>query len=251
MARKKNTKRRFFVFKYIFIAGVISGVGFFTARHVIHLFRTTDYFKIQSVVIDPSLQFINKVDLKDVFGKNIFSIDLAAVQRKLSYRYPQAAHLKLVKRFPSQLLIIAKKRVPIARAKIQGQVITLDEEGVILSINDRDDASLPNVVGVSAENSPLVLGLPLKGANLWAALKIIKHFGLEQGLAVYSIKEINIENISKIYFLLSNSVQIIIDREEIAHNIKVLGVILSQRQFEFQQVKYIDLRFKEPIIGKK
>jgi hypothetical protein len=45
--------------------------------------------------------------------------------------------------------------------------------------------------------------------------------------------------------------QIIIDQDSIAHNVKVLGVILAQKQFEINQAKYIDLRFKEPIIGKK
>jgi hypothetical protein len=42
-----------------------------------------------------------------------------------------------------------------------------------------------------------------------------------------------------------------LDREKIAQRIKVLGVVLSQGNLDMDHVKYVDLRFKEPIIGKK
>ncbi|MCK5081648.1 MAG: cell division protein FtsQ, partial [Candidatus Omnitrophica bacterium] len=61
----------------------------------------------------------------------------------------------------------------------------------------------------------------------------------------------NVENLSKIQFTLSNGLVIILDRNNIDRRIKVLGVVLSQGKLDMKQVKYVDLRFKEPIIGKK
>ena len=40
-------------------------------------------------------------------------------------------------------------------------------------------------------------------------------------------------------------------RDQIVQKIRVLGVVLAQDALNLGDVKYIDLRFKEPIIGKK
>jgi len=251
MAKKKKSKTQLFAIKLVLIITLAGGACFFIGSQLAQAFRAAEYFKVQSVVIDPSLQFISKTDFKSLFGKNIFSVDLKAVQRRLTRRYPQASDLKLVKRFPNQILIVARKRLPFAQLKVRGKTVTLDEEGVILSVDGQRDEKLPDVTGMKTDRVRIVAGRPLRRGNLKTALKIIKLFNADSSLSKHSIKEVNVANMSKIYFMLSGSLQIIIDRDSIAHNVKVLGVILSQKKFEIKQAKYIDLRFKEPIIGKK
>ena len=82
-------------------------------------------------------------------------------------------------------------------------------------------------------------------------LKIIKLFKANSGLASYSIRDVNIESLSKIYFTLSNKLDVVIDKDKIAQKIRVLGIVLAQDRLDLKDVKYIDLRFKEPVIGKK
>ncbi|MCK5012399.1 MAG: cell division protein FtsQ/DivIB [Candidatus Omnitrophica bacterium] len=251
MARKKNSKTRPFIIKFILITFLVAGIGFSISCGVIYLFENTKYFKIQSITIDPSLQFINKRDLRNLKGKNIFEIDLKAIQRRLSYKYPQASELKVMKRFPNRIAVVAKQRHPLAQVQIKDRIATLDEEGVVLSSGGQARKDLPLIVGVRGDSRKLVRGLPFKGADIQTALKITNLFQANKSLSSYSIDRINVENLSKIYFTLSNDLEVILDRNNTSQRIKVLGVVLSQGKLDMKHVKYIDLRFKEPIIGKK
>jgi len=251
MARKKKSKTQPFIIKFILITLLVAGIGFGISRGLIYLFRNTEYFRIQSVIIDPSLQFINKRDLRNLISKNIFEIDLKGVQRRLSYKYPQASELKVMKHFPNQIAIVAKQRHPFAQIQNKEQIATLDEEGIILSVGKQADKNLPLIVGIRADNRRLVRGLPFSGTDIQIALKIANFFQANKSLSPYEIDTINVENLSKIYFTLSNDLQIILDRSNIAQRIRVLGVVLSQGKLDMKHVKYVDLRFKEPIIGKK
>ncbi len=250
MAKKKKLKISLYA-KYIFIGFLVVGIGLIVVNRTQYVFSHVDYFKVRSVTIDPSLQFINKRDLRSLMGKNIFKIDLKAVQRRLSYKYPRAAKLKVVKRFPNQVSVLAKQRVPYAQLQIQDTIVVLDREAVILSFEDKKDKNLPDIVGTKLNNPKLVLGMPLKGSDIWLTLKIIKLFSANSSLDPYVIKGVNIENLSKIHFTLSNQLDVIIDRDKIAQKIRVLGIVLAQDRLDLGDVKYIDLRFKEPIIGKK
>ena len=186
MARRKKLKIPPYA-KIIFICVLIIGFGFIAVNRTQYLFSHVDYFKVRSVTIDPSLQFINKRDLRSLMGKNIFTIDLKVVQRKLSFKYPQASQLKVIKRFPNQISVLAKQRVPFVQLQIQNQTVVLDREAVILSLEEKKDDNLPNIVGAKINNPKLVLGAPLRGSDIWLTLKIIKLFNANSGLASYSI----------------------------------------------------------------
>jgi cell division septal protein FtsQ len=251
MARKKKSKTQPFVIKFILITLLVAGIGFGITRGLMYLFHNAKYFEVRSVVIDPSLQFINKRDLRNLIGKNIFEIDLKAIQNRLSYKYSQASELKVIKRFPSQISIVAKKRLPFVQIQAGDRVAILDEDGVVLSGAEVDKKGLPIIFGVKVDNRSLVRGVPFKGVDVQIALSITDFFNANKSLSSYRITTINVENLSKIYFTLSNDLQVILDRNNIAQRIKVLGVVLSQGKLDMKHVKYIDLRFKEPIIGKK
>ena len=62
---------------------------------------------------------------------------------------------------------------------------------------------------------------------------------------------IHVDNLLKIYFHLSNGLQVIVDQERIDQKIKLLAFVLAQKKIDLEQTKYIDLRFKEPVLGKK
>jgi len=250
MARKKKIKIP--AYAKIIITGIlIIGIGFIVVNRTQYIFSHVDYFKVRSVTIDPSLQFINKRDFRGLMGKNIFTVDLKAVQRKLNFKYPQTSQLKVIKRFPNQISVLAKQRVPFVQLQIQNQIVVLDKEAVILSLKEKRNKDIPNIIGAKINNPKLVLGAPLRGSDIWLTLKIVKLFKANSGLASYSIKDINIESLSKIYFTLSNKLDIVIDKDKIAQKIRVLSVVLAQDRLDLGDVKYIDLRFREPIIGKK
>lgn len=251
MARKKKSKIQSFIIKFILISLIVAAASFAVGNGALYVFRHNDYFRIRSVIIDPSLQFINKRDLRSLIGKNIFAIDLKAAQRRLSYKYPQASDLKIAKHFPDQIAIVAKQRIPFAQIQIKDKMVILDGQGIILSLQEKGEKNLFLIIGSKLTDQKLIRGLPFKGIDVRIALRIAKNFQANKSLSSYAIEKINIENLSKIQFMLSNDLDIIIDRSDIAQDIRILGVVLTQDKIGLKQIKYIDLRFKEPIIGKK
>jgi cell division septal protein FtsQ len=251
MAKKAKSKIPPFVIKFVLIALSAVLVGWAVGRGAKYLLRSNDYFRIRSVTIDASLEFINKDDLKPLLGENIFAVRLQKVQSKLSNKYPQASDLKVVRRFPNQIAVIAKQRFPFVQIPVAGKAVILDDQGVVLSLEEKGDKKFPQIIGVKQHGQEVVRGLPFDGPDMAAALAIVKNFQAEKSLSSYQIESVNVENMSKVYFTLLDNPDVIVDQDKIAHGIKVLSVVLSQGQLDLKQVKYIDLRFNEPIIGKK
>ena len=210
--------------------------------------KDSDYFNITAVHCDPSLDFIKDQDLKYLKSQNIFSVDLIEVQERLALKYPQVTQLRIVKRFPSEIVIAAQKRIPFAQAQVAGRVLTIDANGVVIS--NTADPELPLLAGIKTDGK-VALGLPLQSQNLPVGLKILKSFSRQDNLNAYKIAKLDIGNLSEIVLLMSNKINIILDRDAADQKIGLISMVLSQPELDLKTVKYIDLRFKEPILGKK
>ena len=95
------------------------------------------------------------------------------------------------------------------------------------------------------------IGVPLTGKEVQIALKVIKAFKDNKVLSSMPMWEIDVENSSMIYFTTLNNIKIIIDKNEIEQKINILGIMLAQAKLDLAQIKYLDLRFREPTIGQK
>ena len=228
---------------------VVAVIAFIFFNQLAYFFRNSDYFNIAAIHPDPSLDFIKEQDLDYLKGQNIFSVDLTEVQEHLALRYPQVIQLRVVKRFPNEIVIVAQKRIPFAQVELSGRLLTIDPYGVVLSMTAQD-SQLPFIVGVKTQGK-IALGLTLQSQNLPTALRILKSFKSQDSLNNYVMTKINVGNLSEINLYLSNHLNIILDAEAIAERLKLLSVVLSQKELDLQTIKYIDLRFKEPILGKK
>lgn len=232
-----------FLFVVSFIAVVLKAGGFFLS--------TSDYFRIKEVRIDPILNFISEKDFSDLKGQNIFQIDLAILQKKLSYKYPQVAQLKIIKNFPDRIAVVAVKRFPFAQAHFKNKTVVFDEEGVVLSISSQRFEQLPLVAGLSFENQKPLLGLPLKNENLGVAKKIMTALRSEEAFSQVRVLKIDLSNLSRISLELSNNLKIFVDEDKIEERLRVLSLLLLRGEVDIAQTKYVDLRFQEPIIAKK
>jgi cell division septal protein FtsQ len=229
---------------------IVAGIGYYGYRETRRFLLTSKYFRVAAVDVAPSLSFIDPQHLAGIKGKSIFAVDLDKFQRKLAFVYPQAAHLKVSRRFPNRIFIQAKKRLPFVQAYVRNKAVLLDSEGVILSLGAHSDGPLPAVFGVS-DNAELALGMALNDDKLRVALQIIKEIRANPSFSGYDVINIHVDNLLKIYFHLSNGLRIIVDQERIDQKIKLLAFVLAQKKIDLEQTKYIDLRFKEPVLGKK
>ena len=250
MARRKKLKVSPSNLKFFFFFGLIATLifgGYQAGRYFLfHL----NYFKIRGIAVDPSLPFIDKKELAGLIGKPIFLVNLDGLQEKLSGKYPQAAHLKIVKRYPDQVAIIAKKRLPLAWIIVKDRSFFLDAEGVLLPKNEQLMNDLPLVLGWQATAGKIHLGRVFPGDDIQTALEIIKSFKANKIFFRYHLDKSNVRNLSGISMEVSNTA-VIIDKDKIDEKMDILGIMLSQRGLDLSQIKYIDLRFKEPIISKR
>ena len=222
----------------------------FCERMLVFL-KSSDYFTIKDIWYESSLQSIESSELAGLKGKNLLQVDLKKIENQLQWRYPQYKHLMVLKRFPSQILVVAQKRFTFAQVRIAGHHATVDDKGAVVAAAGDLDSRLPLITGVSTPKSKITAGSLIENRELQLALRIIQVCQSDRVLAAYRISKIDVSNLSEIYFYIANNLKIVIDQENLDQKLKMLRLVLSQAKLEANGVKYIDLRFKEPVLGKK
>ncbi len=252
--KKKTNKEPKLIFYLIRNLVLVTLVFVLFAIGIVKLlqqFKGHDNFKIKGIVFAPTLQPIKSVQLNNLKGKSIFDVNLDQLQRQLQMQHPELAQLRVMKRFPDQIFVSARKRLPFAQIKIKGKDVTLDSEGVVLSMSIPPGKDLPVILTDGFENVPVFMGGQLKGTVIQTALTVIRIFRLNKYLSSYKIAQINVRHLSQIEFYLTDTLKVIIDQNSINYKLQMLSLILSKAKLNLEEVSYIDLRFKEPITGKK
>lgn len=208
-------------------------------------------FRIQMVTADPDVQFLAPRILQRIRGQNIFSVDLVRLHRDIRSVFPQIYDLSVQRRFPDTIHINAKRRDPFAQILVNQSYVTIDQEGVVILIDRKAEAKLPLVHFSQLEKKRLVVGMRLAAEEIRTAIRVIDAFYRNNGLSKYPISDVNVDNLTKVTFKIGPMLEIIIDKDDIAAKLDMLVFLISQKKLDFREVKYIDLRFKEPVVGKK
>ncbi|MCR4336433.1 MAG: cell division protein FtsQ/DivIB [Candidatus Omnitrophica bacterium] len=254
MARRSQKKQAGLVrgFKIFFIGTCFVFLIVFLCNQAVSFVRTSDLFRIKEVVKSPSIAFLQSSALEQLKGKSIFSVDLPRLEKFIRAQYPQMDDLRVSRRLPDKIYITATKRDPFVFVKTSRKYILLDQEGVVLAQNLDADDRFPKIEGVPvSQNIPV--GKPWRDRNLQMALTILRYFHGQNVLKSYSISSVDVHNLSKIRLNIGDSLEIFIDQEHLADKLRKLTILLSQGSgsIDFENVTYIDLRFREPILGKK
>jgi cell division septal protein FtsQ len=223
---------------FVFFTGYVNAVEFLTSSPL---------FEVKDVMIDRSIQFIDLRSLKDLKGKNIFKVDMKKIDRQLAAAYPYIAQLRVVRQLPNRVLILAKKREPLMQIYYKNKYLLLDTEGVALYFT-LAPADLPQVYGIPLEHG-LFLGGHIRGPELSKAVDILNSFKDSPYLKRWRIHAVQAGNLSKIDLLVGENMHVILDQDDTQDKIILLQMLISANKIDLNQVKYIDLRFKEPVIA--
>ena len=251
MPKKKKIKIPSSTVKFIWVCifGLIVGFAVYWAVNLFII--DSEYFRIKSIQIDPALTFLKEQDLASFKGKSIFRVDLTEAEKRFHNQYPQTAELKILKRYPDRLWVEAKKRTPLAFAVVRNSTVLIDEQGFVMPVPKDFQEELPMIYGIKGPQGKPLMGNRLETKEVRAALKIIETFAKTKGLSSYHIAKLKIDSLSQIYLYFSNDLSIILDEEGIEEKMKILSFMLAKQPLDPKQIKYIDLRFKEPLIAKK
>jgi cell division septal protein FtsQ len=248
MAKKNSVKiSRIVVIRVIVFLFI--GFVFFTGYiNAVEFLKSSPLFEVKDVMIDRSIQFIDMRSLRDLKGNNIFKVDIKKIDRQIAARYPYIAQLRVVRQLPNRILILAKKREPLMQIYFKNKYLLLDTEGVALYYT-LEPAALPQVYGIPLEGKWLFLGGHVQGRELSKVVDILNSFKESPYLRRWRIHAVQAGNLSKIDLVVGENMHVILDQDDTQDKIMLLQMLISANKIDLNQVKYIDLRFKEPVIA--
>ncbi|MCK5581184.1 MAG: cell division protein FtsQ/DivIB [Candidatus Omnitrophica bacterium] len=260
MARRKRKLNQQKI-KYIqtgIIGVFVVFVGFVLFNGMTKMISRSGFFIIREVEVAPSLAAVSSRHLNRLKGKNIFRVNLNELQKRIQSQYPYIDQLRVLRKFPDKIYVDAIRRDPFARIGIQGQDVLVDEKGIVLSVNPQAPFyreffaadKVPGIVGIPA-NGNAVVGKAVLCREAREALRVLKVIKKNEYLRSYKVKSVDVTNLSEMVVHFRNGLKIILDRDKVTQKVKQLGILLSQGKLDLKATGYIDLRFKEPVLGEK
>ncbi len=240
-----NRKIPFFVISLIAASLILYGC--------FALFLKAPYFDVQHVIMvgkEPASS-VNYADLERMMlDKNIFTLNLAQIRAHMLEKYPELLDLRLERTFPNSVAVVITLRKPIVQF-FKESYYPVDQDGIILSgAQNQPQKNLPIVHGVRL-NLAKFIGQKPESRRIQKALLLLKELKTSGLLRKHTLVEIDVSSLRNVIFFLEDGLEIKIGHDNFASRLANLYDILSDPKVKPADIRYIDLRFKEPVIGPK
>ncbi len=213
--------------------------------------RTSTLFTVKEVTVADNIQTLDLPELLKLRGQNIFAVDLARVEAKIKAKYPQLADVRVMRRLPDQVFVMALKREPFAFASLDGKACVIDRDGFVIGQFQPGQTPLPLVKGL--KHQKVFSGDRVQDDRVRVACQIIAQCRQDARLVAAGLQAVNVEDLDRVVctFAEGAGFDVIVDKDNIPARVKMLSDVLSRGGLDLAQVKYMDLRFGEPVIGQK
>ena len=226
----------------------------FAAMLIKAFLQESNYFKLRSVEIKASFldpraaSFISNRILNAYKSRNIFNIRLKDIARYVQSGYGDVRDVVVTISLPDRFVVSLKLRRPVALVK-SGKFYPVDQDGVVLPPGSRVDA---------LNDLPVISGIDIRAGSsrftyrsLKLALELLGEIRLTRSLSSLGIASITVYDPRNMSFALKNGVEIRIGEENFRERLNLLDRALRDPRLALDNVKYIDVRFKDIIIGPK
>lgn len=219
------------------------------------LYRS-DYFRLKSVetkcvLLDQKTTLSISNQLLNIYGlRNVFSIDLKNIEDSIWASYPDAKDIVVKLALPDKLSVSIKFRKPVAIIK-DTKLYPVDEEGVLI----------PSVDASLLKNMAIVEGIDIgyeekrlkkvNSKNLQTAIELLKAINQSRFMVKYGPLSVNASDIKNMSLYLPGGVEARMGCENFRERLQVLDRTLKDPRLIMDKIKYIDVRFKDVIIGPK
>lgn len=210
-----------------------------------------DYFKIKEVEYSGLFGERVQKEKSDYIGESIFKIDLKKASRRLSVLFPEYKSIIVKRMLPDRVIINFVPRRAVAKIKLS-EFFYIDKEGVLfLPVEQKEDKShLPLIVGLETKIVNPRSGVRCNNSVLLKTLEFIDNFNRDADLNTkLKIKNINLTNINDVFLFTTSDCRINLGRvDSLDKKLLILQKLLSKIDHEVDKTKYIDLRFREPVV---
>jgi cell division septal protein FtsQ len=248
MAKKSNVKIPTIVIIRLIVFLFIGFVFFWIYSKTIDFLTTAPMFNVKDVMVDQSISFIDHRTLKELKGRNIFGIDLSRLHQQIANQYPQISQLRVVRQLPDTIMVLAKKRDILLQAQLRNKFLIIDTEGVTMFYT-ASPLAFPLVKGIALDKVKITLGAVSPSKELNLVVELLKELKSHPNTSRLKILTIDAGNLSKIQLLVMPNIQIMIDQDDLVAKVDMLEILFQNGKINWGRVKYIDIRFKEPIIN--
>jgi len=231
---------------------------FFIIGHLGTTLKILNYFKIKDIALnEPEATF----DFSYLLGRNIFRIDLKKESRYISELYPVYKNIRLFRILPNRLFIRFTDRNPLAYVKLY-RYFCVDSDATLFDLpQGQETQDLPVIIGLERKIPGPKPGKQYNIKELITALNIIKEIETNNLFKEYKIKRIDVVNPANISCFIQLSgypkgrvaadfqvLEVKMEQDDISDKIRVLAGLFTQLKDDISNIKYIDLRFKEPVV---
>jgi len=254
-------KQRFnFPVKIIIFLAIILLAFSFIIGYIWKVLKSSDFFAVKQVVVrnsDRSFDYLK--------GRNIFSLDLNGESWRAVLSCPDCRKVRLARILPNCIFVDFIKRRPIALVKFYKD-FAIDEQGVLFYPDAAiEEAGLPVIYGLETKIFSPKPGTRYKRAELDLALSIINEFKANKTFRGFTLTRIDVANLQSAGFFILlpkqavdytknfpqqelMGIEVRTGEANIRQKMIILGGLIIQARKEWGNIKYIDLRFKEPVI---
>lgn len=265
MKRRKVKPPFKLIIAVIFIFLVIG----FSAGYIRRILMRADYFKIKEIIVRDD-SGINSERFSYLRGKNIFAINLEGESRYILESYPGYSRVDLFRVLPNRIYADFVSRKPIALIKLY-KYFAVDNLGVLFDIDAQSfDPELAVITGLETKIFGPRPGKKYEIKELNLALSIIREFKANPILKKCRIKKINVSNIAESSLFIPLAIkslpasnlrpavgpseyllEVKTGEDNIKEKVVILAGLMLQTKNDLVNMRYIDLRFKEPVIKLK
>lgn len=222
-----------------------------------------DAFRITQV-IPPSQSSLKLPD--GVLQANLWRVDIRALADELKQQQPWLKEVRVVRRLPNALRIDAIARVPVAQVRLD-RWYPLDREGFILPQGRAEPAAqLVRVAGLDRSAVALKTGTRNTDDRLSLALRVLEKLRRAPPSIARRLTEINVADPQQIRFVMDlpappqhvggaqagGETEIRCGSEtELDAHLARLRAALKAMATQPLDVRYIDVRFSDPVIGQR
>jgi len=212
------------------------------------LITKSEAFRITDVRI-PAESHLS-VPVSSVKGRNLWTVNLKALEADLKAQRPHLKRVRVIRLLPGTLQLEVVERVPVAQLFLGGWH-PVDAGGYILpQASSAPVEQLVLLKGIDSSTQPLKVGQANANERLSRALQIAEQLRRSPLLAGHRLTTVDVADPAQLTFVIDEDVEIRCgDDTQLASHLRRLRAVLQQVAKHGLEVRYIDLRFPDPVIG--
>jgi len=241
------------VFGKVSLVLVCGALGAFPAVWAWHFLSTSSYFSIKKIETfgHENLSSYSASSILNRYkGKNIFSVDVKAIERQVRDFSVDIDTSMVRKTLPDTITIVLAVREPCALVKDE-TYLPIDAEGVILAnIKSTAWKRLPVITGVTLRKKE-ISQKKCESKNITVALELLAEIKRSGILRECDVSSVDVSDYKNPTFSINDGVEIRVGLGSFRDALQSLKSMLKDPKLSLSQVRYIDLRFKDAVIGPK